>query len=200
MEKQLNKPIKSVQTDNAKEFLAFTKNFQDHGIFHRLSYPHSHEQNGSIERKHRHITTTGLTLLSHASLPTSFWEEAFHTAVYLINLLPTTVLHHSSPFQQLYAKPPDYTFLRPFGCVCFPLLRPYLRHKLDFRSEKCVFIGYSDQHRGYKCLAKSSKVYLSRHVVFDEFFFPYLHLFCSQDPSLSTNNVQNFPVFPPLLK
>jgi len=31
-----------------------TSYLNDNGIRHRLTYPYTHEQNGSIERKHRH--------------------------------------------------------------------------------------------------------------------------------------------------
>ena len=124
VENQLGKKIKAVQTDNAKELLTFSKYLKDHGILHRLTCPHTHEQNGSIERKHRHITSMGLTLLAHASLPLSFWGEAFHTASHLINLLPTPVLQNMSPYQKLFHKPLDYTFLRPFGCACCAPIHP----------------------------------------------------------------------------
>ena len=179
VELQHGKKLKAIQTDNAKEFLTFTKFLQNHGVIHRLSCPHTHEQNGSAERKHRHIVETGLTLLANASLPVSFWGEAFETATYLINLLPTAVLKFSSPFQQLYQNKPDYNFLKTFGCACYPLLRPYNAHKLDFRSDLCLFLGYSSQHKGYKCLSKNGKMYISRNVVFDESFFPYLTHFAS---------------------
>ena len=89
VENQLGKKIKAIQTDNAKEFLAFSNYLNECGIFHRLTCPYTHEQNGSIERKHRHITSTRLTLLAHASLPLTFWGESFYTATHLINLLPT---------------------------------------------------------------------------------------------------------------
>jgi hypothetical protein len=36
------------------------------------SCPHTHQQNGFAERKHRHIVETDLTLLAHASMPFSF--------------------------------------------------------------------------------------------------------------------------------
>jgi histone deacetylase 1/2 len=37
--------------------------FQTIGIHHRLICPHTHEQNDTVERRHRHIVETGLTLL-----------------------------------------------------------------------------------------------------------------------------------------
>ncbi|KAA8533788.1 hypothetical protein F0562_031305 [Nyssa sinensis] len=40
----------------------------------------------------------------------------------------------------------------------------------------CVFLGFSNMHRGYKCLDPSTgKIIVSRHVVFDEHVFPFSH-------------------------
>ena len=78
-----------------------------------------------------------------------------------------------SPYFKLFQKEPDYSNLRIFGCACYPLLRPYASHKLSFWSKQCIFIGYSLNQRGYRCLDPISKrIYVSRHVVFDEGFFP----------------------------
>lgn len=64
--------------------------------------------------------------------------------------------------------------LRTFGCACWPNLRLYTANKLQFQSQECVLIGYSNLHKGYKCLHKpSGHVYLSRDVVFDELKFPF---------------------------
>jgi hypothetical protein len=42
-----------------------------------------------------------------------------------------------------------------------------------FRSKHCIFLGYSTNQRGYRCLDPiSRKVYVSSHVVFDESRFP----------------------------
>jgi hypothetical protein len=43
--------------------------FQTVGIHHRLICPHTHEQNGTVERRHRHIVETGLTLLGKCKAP-----------------------------------------------------------------------------------------------------------------------------------
>ena len=64
--------------------------------------------------------------------------------------------------------------LRVFGCACWPNLRPYRSRKLEFRSAQCVFLGYSDLHKGYKCLHRQTgRIYISRDVVFDENVFPF---------------------------
>jgi hypothetical protein len=146
--------------------------FRSLGIAHRVSCPHTHQQNGSAERKHRHIVETGLALLAHAHIPLKFWYEAFLTATYLINRLPTRVIDNKCPLERLFNTPPNYSLLRVFGCACWPNLRPYNKHKLSFRSKECVFLGYSSLHKGYKCLdPDSDRVYISRDAIFDENIF-----------------------------
>jgi len=120
-----------------------------HGILHRMACPYTHQQQGTVERRHRQIVETGLTLLASSSVPRRYWDEAFVTASFLINRLPTTVLKNMSPVEKIFHCPPNYKFLRVFECACWPHLRPYNKHKMDYRSKMCVFLGYSPQHHGY---------------------------------------------------
>lgn len=78
----------------------------------------THDQNGAVERKHSHVVELGLTFLKQASLPLKFWDFVFTTAVYLINRLPTISLNFNVPYTVLFNKPPDYNFLKAFGCSC----------------------------------------------------------------------------------
>jgi len=73
----------------------------------------------------------------------------------------------------MFNKNPYFYFLKTFGCSCFPLLRPYKSHKLDFKSKECLFLGYSQLHNGYKSLSSSGHIFLSKDVLFDEHKFPY---------------------------
>ncbi|KAG5019697.1 hypothetical protein JHK87_015552 [Glycine soja] len=114
-----------------------------------------------------------------------FWDSAFCTTVYLINRLPTTSLKFEIPYHVLFQKLPDYSFLKTFGCSCFPLLRPYNNHKLDFRSHECIFLGYSTSHKGYKCLSPSRRVYISKDVIFNDSKFPSADLFESSSLSIA---------------
>ena len=141
-------------------------------------------KNGVVERKHRHrhIVDLSLKLLHHASLPLQFWDYTFTTTVYLISRLSTASLNFAIPFVTLFNKDLDFHFLKTFGCACFPLLRPYHTHKLNFRSQECLFLGYSSSHKGYKCLSSFDKIYISKDVLFNELGFPYSNLFPSSNP------------------
>ena len=108
-----------------------------------------------------------------------FWWEAFDSAIYLLNRLPTHVLNHISPFESFYKQKPDYQFLKVFGCACFPYLQPYNRHRLTFKTSKCLFLGYSPFHKGYKCLHPTGRIYIARSVNFSETSFPYQSLLTS---------------------
>lgn len=106
-------------------------------------------------------------------MPLSFWKDAFVTVVHLMNCLPTKVLEGHSPGMRLFGKQLDIQFLKVFGCMCYPLLRPYNRYKLQYRSTPCVLLGYFENHMGYKCMDTHGHVYISRHVKFAEDVFPY---------------------------
>jgi hypothetical protein len=79
--------------------------------------------------------------------------------------------------QRLFDQQPAYSLLHTFGCACWPNLQPYNTHKLAFCSTHCVFLGYHNLHKGYKCLEPSSGlVYISCDVIFDEIIFPFSSL------------------------
>lgn len=162
--------------------------FQNIGIQHHISCPHTQQQNGLAERKHRHLVETGLTLLAQANMPLHFWDEAFNTACYLINRMPSRTIQNDTPIHKLLKTQPDYSMLKVFSCACWPNLRAYIDRKLNFRTKQCIFLGYSSSHKGYKCLDRSTgRIYLFRDVVFDESVFPYT-LPVSTDQALQHSN------------
>ena len=132
-----------------------------------LAPPPTHQQNSVVEGKHRHLVETGLTLLAHASVPFCYWSDAFSTACFLINRLPTGVLDMKSPIEKLFNETPDYTFFKVFGCACWPHLRPYNNHKLEFHSKQCVFLSYSSLQKEIQMCSCGFKtgVYISGRCV-----------------------------------
>ncbi|KAL8159966.1 hypothetical protein V2J09_001503 [Rumex salicifolius] len=142
--------LKSIQCDHGREFdnNELRSFFSSNGVVFRFSCPHTSQQNGKAEQMIRTITNTVRTLLFHGHLPPHFWVEALHTAVYLLNITPTTTLALRTPHQALFHQIPNYTHLRVFGCLCFPNLTATTAHKLEPRTRPCVFLGYALQHRG----------------------------------------------------
>ncbi|CAJ2636330.1 unnamed protein product [Trifolium pratense] len=166
------------------------------GTIHQTSCTDTPQQNGVAERKHRHIVETARSLLLSASVPCEFWGEAIRTAVHAINRIPSSFTSGLSPFEKLYGSTPDYSSLKVFGSTCF-VLRPQVeRNKLSPRSTICVFLGYGEGQKGYRCYDPSSKkLYVSRHVVFLE----HIHFFSlssdSNTPSMSElTNIDPFGI------
>ena len=71
VENILSSKIKAFQSDGGGEFMStcFQNFLAANGISHRVSCPHTFEQNGVAECKHHHIIEMGLTLLAMAHMP-----------------------------------------------------------------------------------------------------------------------------------
>jgi len=110
VERQFNRKIMTMQTDWGGEYQKLNLFFKQIGIIHHVSCPHAHQQNGSAERKHRHIIEVGLSLLAHASMPLKFWDEAFLTATYLINRTPSRVLNFDIPLDSSLSRTTQLLF------------------------------------------------------------------------------------------
>lgn len=176
VETQFSTKLKSFRSNGGGEFTssAFKLFLTTHGIHHQVSCPYTPQQNGLVERKHRHLIETSITLLAQAQIPNTYWTYAIQTTVNLINLLPTAVLQFQSPWSILNHKPPDLSQLKVVGCACYPFLRPYTTHKLDPRTKECIFLGYSTTSKGYLCFDPTTNtIYTSRHVLFNESKFPF---------------------------
>ena len=87
VERQYNTRIKVFHSDGGGEFLnkKLSSHFLATGIVHQISCPHTPEQTGMVERRHRIIRELGMTMLFHSGAPLFLWVEAFMTVVYLIN-------------------------------------------------------------------------------------------------------------------
>ena len=195
IETQFSSKIKTFRFNGGGEYtsFAFKSYLLQHFIIHQISCHYTLQQNGLVERKHRHLIETTITLLSQASISTIYWLYVVLTVVSLINLLPTYVLNFVSSWYKLYSFHPDLSRLKLFGCACYPHLKPYTTHKLEPRTKECLFLGYSSNSEGYLCLdVQSHHLYTSRHVLFNESKFPFTILSSSFTSSSSpTSTILN---------
>ncbi|KAK4406722.1 Retrovirus-related Pol polyprotein from transposon RE2 [Sesamum angolense] len=116
---QFSVNIRILRTDNALEFVQ--KSVSDFcnskGILHQTSCPYTSQQNGVAERKHRHLLDVARTIMTHMHVPKSYWGDAVLTACYLINRMPSTVLHGDTPYSCIFPDQPLFGIApRVFGC------------------------------------------------------------------------------------
>ncbi|CAB4316324.1 unnamed protein product [Prunus armeniaca] len=148
---------------------------------------------GEFVKLKNFLVTHGIT---HLTTPP---HTPQHNAAYLINLLPTPTLQNIFPYTALFGQNPNYQKLHIFGCVCYPWLCPYNSHKLLPGSRPCIFLGYSISRSAYQCLDLSTnRLFLSRHVQFDESTFP----FATHEPTasrVSSSSLSTWTTFLPSL-
>jgi hypothetical protein len=124
----------------------------------------------------------------NAGIPQTYWPDIFESVTFVINTLPTSSTSFKTPYHTLFNKIFDYSFFKVLGCRCFPYTRPYAVNKLAPHSSSCAFLGYSSTFKGYKCLhLETNKIFLSRHVIFDENSFPFKE-YKSPPPSTSVSS------------
>ncbi|GJV01834.1 cysteine-rich receptor-like protein kinase 8 [Tanacetum coccineum] len=116
---QFDKKVKVVRSDNTLEFLkdSLGPYMTEQGIKHQTSCVDRPQQNGRVERKHRHILEVARALRFHAHLPLTFWRDCVITATYLINRTPSSVLKFKTPYEVLLNSKPTYAHQRAFGCL-----------------------------------------------------------------------------------
>ncbi|UYV77601.1 hypothetical protein LAZ67_15001684 [Cordylochernes scorpioides] len=163
--------IKRFRTDNGTEFL--NKNFSDYlkslGIVHELTAPYTPEQNGISERDNRTIVESARCLLHGRKMPLELWAEAVNTAVYLLNRCTTKVLGNSTPYEIWYKRKPSILHLKTFGCNAYVHIPKDNRKKLDRKSIRTFFVGYTETNKNYRMWDPiARKIIISRDVIFTE--------------------------------
>ncbi|XP_042946560.1 uncharacterized protein LOC122279793 isoform X3 [Carya illinoinensis] len=181
---QFNKKVQILRSDNGREYLsgAFATYLSDKGIVHQTSCSYTPQQNGVAERKNRHLLDVTRALLLHMHVPKRFWSDGVLTACHLINRMPSSILNGSSPFSVLFPSSSPFS-LPPkiFGCVCFVHNLGPGFDKLDPRSTKCLFVGYSRTQKGYRCYSPTLRRYFTSA---DVTFFESIPFFSNTSSSV----------------
>ncbi|KAJ9555731.1 hypothetical protein OSB04_010345 [Centaurea solstitialis] len=153
---QFGKGIRSVRSDNAKEF-DFSQFFANKGVI---------PQKSCVERKHQHILNVARALFFQSKIPLAYWSECVRTTIFLINRIPSKLLNNKTPYELMYGKIPDYSTIRVVGCLSFASTLPSSRHKFSPLAIPCVLIGFPSHMKAYKML-------LFKRCVFHEKVFPF---------------------------
>jgi hypothetical protein len=162
---QFHTKIQILKTDNAKEYFNSELNTYclNQGILHISSCVNTPQQNRVAEKKNRYLFEVAGSLMFTTHVPKQFWREVVLTATYLINRMPSRVLKFKIPSQVLLQAFPHTKILssldpKVFGCSVFVHIHPHHRNKLDPKSIKCIFLGYSPHQRVQVLFSHQQKV------------------------------------------
>ncbi|WJX29428.1 hypothetical protein P8452_18069 [Trifolium repens] len=168
VQNQLGKNIKILRSDRGGEYLS--QEFNDHlrecGILSQLTPPGTPQWNGVSERRNRTLLDMVRSMMSHADLPNSFWGHALLTAAYTLNCVPSKKVD-KTPYEIWSGKRPHMSYMKIWGCEVY--VKRQLSTKLEPRSDKCLFVGYPKETKGYYFYNPTEgKVFVARTGVFLE--------------------------------
>lgn len=163
--------VQMMRSDNGGEYRSqeFTDYLNMCKIKRQLTCPNTPQQNGVSERKNRHLAEVCGSMMHAKNVQGKYWAEAMQTAAYVINRIPQQKMNYVSPYEKLLKIKPNVSHFRVFGCVCFVFIPSSQRHKLEKKANRCIFVGYDNERKGWRCYDPSTrKCSVSRNVVFDE--------------------------------
>ena len=78
------------------------------------------------------------------------WVEVVACSIYLLNRTPKVTVEDKIPEEAWSGTKTSVSHLRIFGSIAFAHILDELKRKLDKKSERCIFTGYSEQDKAYK--------------------------------------------------
>ena len=106
------------------------------------------------------------SMMCQAELPLYFWGHALLTAAYTLNVVPSKSVE-KTPYELWTGKVPDLSFIKIWGCEAY--VKRLMTTKLEPQADKCFFIGYPKETKGYYFWHKSTNIILvERGAVFLE--------------------------------
>jgi hypothetical protein len=114
-------------------------------------------------------------MLYSTSLPHTYWNEAVCSATYSRNRSLSSADPTKTPYEIWHGSTPDVSNLQRYGRLCYATTSLSSRAatgsaKLAPRGEKCFFLSYSNNAKGYRLLSASTMQVIT--VTFEDAVFP----------------------------
>ncbi|KAK8578849.1 hypothetical protein V6N13_142124 [Hibiscus sabdariffa] len=166
VQNQHGKSIKALRSDRGGEYLSqdFDELLKECGIVSQLTPPGTPQWNGVSERRNQTLLDMVRSMMSHTDLPTSFWGYALETAAFTLNRVPSKSVQ-KTPHEMWTGRRPNMSFMKISGCKAY--VKHQMSTKLEPKSEKCTFVGYPKETKGYY-FYNENKVFVARTGVFIE--------------------------------
>jgi hypothetical protein len=113
-------------------------------------------------------------MIQSKGLSLKYWEEAINCANYIVNRTPTKSLKNITLEEAWTKIKPDVSHFHVFGSIAWAHIPDEKRKALQPKSEKCIFVGYSEDVKGYRLLqSHCNEIIIRRDVKFDENLLAY---------------------------
>ena len=163
-------PLKSLRSDGDSCFTEgeFQEWMLARGISHEMTTRGSSQDNPKAETLGRFIQDVARTLMLHANLGGSAWEEACRAACYLRNRIWHSAIG-MTPYEKWFHCKPNLSNLKTWGCVCYRKPPKEELTRWDDQGLKCLMLGYDDYNPDYyrvydltkRAVIREREIYLS---------------------------------------
>ena len=173
IEKLTGFKIKFFRSDRGGEFMSdeFTKFLEEQGITRETTAPGTPQQNGVAEQMNQTLIGGARALLHHSGMSKGFWAEATNVVVHVINRAPRKSLGWQTPYELLFGRVPDVSYLRTFGCRAWAFNDK--GKKWDPKSNPMIFVGYEPSAKAFRLWNPATRsIVISANVCFSELEFP----------------------------
>jgi transposase InsO family protein len=176
VEKQSGHQIQKLRTYNGGKYV--NNNFSSYcttqGIQMQHIVPYTPQQNGVSEKKNRTLKEIDNCMIHSKGLSLKYWAEEINSANYIVNCTPTKALKNLTSKEAWTKIKPDVCHFRVFGNIAWAHIPQEKRKALQPQSENCIFVGYSEDVKGYRLLQlHCNEIITRRDVKFDENLLAY---------------------------
>jgi hypothetical protein len=131
--------------------------------------PYTLQQNGVAKRKNHTLKEMCNCMIQSKGLSLNYWAKSINCANYIVNHTPTKALKNITQEEAWNKIKLEVNHFHVFDSLAWDHI-PYEKRKaLQPKSEKCIFVGYSEDVRGYRILQPhSNEIIIRGDVKFDE--------------------------------
>nr|GEX69649.1 retrovirus-related Pol polyprotein from transposon TNT 1-94 [Tanacetum cinerariifolium] len=97
-----------------------------------------------------------MLIFSKASL--FLWAEAFVTTCYTQNISLIPKRYNKTPYELLYDRKPDLSYLHVFGVLCYPTNDSENLGKLKPKANIGIFVGYAPTKKAFQIYNKRTRL------------------------------------------
>jgi hypothetical protein len=109
------------------------------------------------------------SMIKAKNFSNQYWGEALACSIYILNLSPMSSVKNQVPEESWSGMKSSISHFKVFGCVAYVDVPEEIRRKIYDRSEKCIFVGYSEQSKEYRLYNNiTKKLIVTRDVKFQE--------------------------------